>query len=41
MSPRGGIVICEDGGGSNPCRGLTADGAIFDMEQDILDQDGI
>jgi secreted PhoX family phosphatase len=31
VSPRGGIVICEDGLGSNYVRGLTRKGAIFDI----------
>jgi secreted PhoX family phosphatase len=31
-SPRGGLVICEDGGdGDNYVRGLTPDGAVFDF----------
>ena len=31
VSPRGGLVICEDGGGTQFIRGLTADGRIFDL----------
>ena len=31
VSPRGGIVICEDGGGEQFIRGLTPDGRIFDL----------
>ncbi len=31
VSPRGGIVICEDGGGEPYLRGLTPDGTIFDF----------
>jgi secreted PhoX family phosphatase len=32
VSPRGGLVICEDGGdGDNYVRGLTPEGAIFDF----------
>jgi secreted PhoX family phosphatase len=31
VSPRGGIVVCEDGGGEQCVRGLTPDGAIFDL----------
>jgi secreted PhoX family phosphatase len=31
VSPRGGLVICEDGRGTNYVRGLTRDGAIFDL----------
>ena len=31
VSPRGGLVICEDGGGEQHLRGLTKDGRIFDL----------
>ena len=31
VSPRGGLVICEDGGGTQFMRGLTQQGAIFDF----------
>jgi secreted PhoX family phosphatase len=31
VSPRGGIVLCEDGAGTNYVRGLTPDGGIFDF----------
>jgi secreted PhoX family phosphatase len=31
VSPRGGIVLCEDGEGVQYVRGLTPDGAIFDV----------
>jgi uncharacterized protein len=31
VSPRGGIVICEDGGGQQFLRGLTPQGLIFDL----------
>lgn len=31
VSPRGGIVLCEDGGTDNFLRGLTLDGAIFTL----------
>jgi secreted PhoX family phosphatase len=31
VSPRGGLVICEDGSGVNHVRGLTRDGRIFDL----------
>ena len=31
VSPRGGIVLCEDGAGTNYVRGLTREGAIFDL----------
>jgi secreted PhoX family phosphatase len=31
VSPRGGIVLCEDGSGVNHVRGLTRNGRIFDL----------
>jgi secreted PhoX family phosphatase len=31
VSPRGGLVLCEDGGGQQFIRGLTAQGQIFDL----------
>lgn len=31
VSPRGGLVICEDGGGTQFLRGLTQQGTIFDF----------
>lgn len=31
VSPRGGLVLCEDGGGTQFIRGLTRQGAIFDL----------
>ncbi|MGI9041629.1 MAG: alkaline phosphatase PhoX [Gemmatimonadales bacterium] len=31
ISPRGGILLCEDGSGINFLRGLTPDGRIFDF----------
>jgi secreted PhoX family phosphatase len=36
VSPRGGIVLCEDGSGTNFVRGLTSDGAIFDLVRNNL-----
>jgi secreted PhoX family phosphatase len=36
VSPRGGIVICEDGEGEQFLRGLTPGGAIFDLGQNLL-----
>ena len=36
VSPRGGIVICEDGGVEHFIRGLTPDGRIFDFAQNLL-----
>ena len=38
VSPRGGIVICEDGEGEQFLRGLTPEGAIFDLGKNILNQ---
>jgi secreted PhoX family phosphatase len=35
VSPRGGIVICEDGGGEQFIRGLTRDGRIFDFARNL------
>jgi hypothetical protein len=31
VSPRGHLVLCEDGGGVQYVRGLTREGAIFDL----------
>jgi secreted PhoX family phosphatase len=39
VSPRGGIVICEDGGGEQFIRGLTRDGRIFDFAKNLLGPD--
>jgi secreted PhoX family phosphatase len=36
VSPRGGIVICEDGEGEQYLRGLTPEGAIFDLGKNVL-----
>lgn len=36
VSPRGGIVICEDGGGEQFLRGLTPRGEIFDLARNAL-----
>ncbi|MGH7508377.1 MAG: alkaline phosphatase PhoX [Gemmatimonadales bacterium] len=36
VSPRGGIVICEDGDGEQFIRGLTRDGRIFDVAKNLL-----
>ena len=33
VSPRGGLVLCEDGGGVQFIRGLTRRGEIFDLVQ--------
>ncbi len=36
VSPRGGIVVCEDGSGTNYVRGLTRAGEIFDLARNNL-----
>jgi secreted PhoX family phosphatase len=36
ISPRGGIVICEDGSGVDHVRGLTPRGEIFDVARNIM-----
>ncbi len=36
VSPRGGLAICEDGGGTQFVRGLTPDGRIFSFAQNVL-----
>ena len=36
VSPRGGLVLCEDGGNENYLRGLTADGAIFSFAKNAI-----
>ena len=33
VSPRGGLVLCEDGGGHEYLHGLTVDGEIFKFAQ--------
>jgi secreted PhoX family phosphatase len=38
VSPRGGILICEDGGGEQYLRGLTTDGKIFDFALNLITQ---
>ena len=38
VSPRGGIVMCEDGEGEQYLRGLTPNGAIFDLGKNLLNQ---
>jgi secreted PhoX family phosphatase len=39
VSPRGGIVICEDGAGEQYIRGLTRDGRIFDFAKNLANND--
>ncbi|ACV07181.1 DUF839 domain-containing protein [Kytococcus sedentarius] len=43
VSPRGGIVLCEDGGGDSYLHGLTTDGEIFPFALNtvVLDRDGV
>jgi len=36
VSPRGGLVLCEDGAGTNYVRGLTPEGAVFDLVRNNL-----
>ncbi len=36
VSPRGGLVLCEDGSGAQFMRGLTPHGEIFDLAQNNL-----
>jgi secreted PhoX family phosphatase len=36
VSPRGGIVLCEDGSGVQFIRGLTREGRIFDFARNLL-----
>jgi len=38
VSPRGGILICEDGGGEQYLRGLTAAGKVFDFALNRITQ---
>ena len=38
VSPRGGLLICEDGGGAQFLRGLTPGGEIFPFAQNLFNQ---
>jgi uncharacterized protein len=38
VSPRGGILLCEDGGGEQYLRGLTPEGMIFDFALNLFNQ---
>jgi secreted PhoX family phosphatase len=40
VSPRGGVLVCEDGYPRNHLRGLTPDGQIFDFAENLLDGGG-
>lgn len=35
VSPRGGLLMCEDGWGANFLRGLTPDGKVFDFAKNV------
>lgn len=35
VSPRGGLLVCEDGGGGQFLRGVTPSGDIFDFARNI------
>jgi secreted PhoX family phosphatase len=37
VSPRGGLVLCEDGSGTEFVHGLTTDGVIFPFAQNNVD----
>lgn len=39
VSPRGGLVLCEDGSGVQFLRGLTPHGEIFPFAQNILNEE--
>lgn len=36
VSPRGGVLMCEDGGGTDFLRGLTPDGRVYDFAENLL-----
>jgi len=38
VSPRGGIVLCEDGDGTNYVRGLTRGGQLFDLVRNNVNE---
>ena len=40
VSPRGGLVLCEDGGGNEFLHGLTLDGTIFQFAMNNVDLTG-
>jgi uncharacterized protein len=40
VSPRGGLVLCEDGGGTEYLHGLTTDGIIFKFAQNNVNLTG-
>jgi hypothetical protein len=39
VTPRGGLIVCEDGGGAQFLRGLTQRGEIFDLGQNLVNDD--
>jgi len=41
MSPRGGLVLCEDGSGASRLHGITTDGRVFAFAQSQLVLDGV
>jgi len=41
VSPRGGLVLCEDGSGSSRLHGITLDGRVFPFAQSQLVLDGV
>jgi len=40
VSPRGGLVLCEDGDAEDHMRGLTTDGAIFPFAKNNVELEG-
>ena len=38
VSPRGGLVVCEDGAGQNFVRGVTPDGIVFDLASNNMNE---
>jgi secreted PhoX family phosphatase len=40
VSPRGGVLICEDGYPRNSLRGLNPDGQVFEFAENLLDGGG-
>jgi secreted PhoX family phosphatase len=39
VSPRGGLVLCEDGGGEQWLRGISRSGQIFDFAKNLFSED--
>jgi secreted PhoX family phosphatase len=40
VSPRGGLVLCEDGGGNDSLFGLTRDGVLFEFARNNVTLSG-